>query len=72
MDSAPTAVIDTAAHVAAGPSGRTETRQRERRSLGPLRMVFAAAMAYPSRVATAGVALLVTASATLAIPSTLR
>ena len=35
-------------------------------------MVFRAAMAYPGRVASAGVALLVTASATLAIPNGFR
>ncbi len=42
------------------------------RSLGPLRMIWKAAAAYPGRVATAGAALLVTASATLAIPSGFR
>lgn len=39
------------------------------RDLGPLRMVWRAAIAYPSRVAAALFALTVTASATLAIPS---
>jgi ATP-binding cassette subfamily B protein len=39
------------------------------RSLGPLRMIWQAALAYPSRVVTAGLALMVTASATLAIPN---
>ena len=42
------------------------------RQLGPLRMIWRAAMAYPSRVITAGVALVVTASATLAIPASFR
>ncbi|PEQ14533.1 ABC transporter [Novosphingobium sp. PC22D] len=42
------------------------------RSLGPLRMVMRAALAYPGRVATAGVALVVTALATLAIPAGFR
>jgi ATP-binding cassette subfamily B protein len=39
------------------------------RTLGPLRMIGRAALAYPSRVAIAAVALMVTASATLAIPN---
>jgi ATP-binding cassette, subfamily B, bacterial len=43
-----------------------------RRSLGPLRMVFRAALAYPGRVATAIAALIVTALATLAIPAGFR
>ncbi len=42
------------------------------RSLGPLRMIWQAAMAYPGRVATAIGALVVTASATLAVPSAFR
>ena len=42
------------------------------KSLGPLGMIFRAALAYPGRVATAGAALLVTALATLAIPSGFR
>ena len=39
------------------------------RSLGPLRMIWDAAIAYPGQLAMAGVALLITATATLAIPS---
>ncbi|WJY19400.1 ABC transporter transmembrane domain-containing protein [Alteriqipengyuania flavescens] len=39
------------------------------RSIGPLAMVWKAALAYPSKLALAGAALLVTASATLAIPA---
>jgi ATP-binding cassette subfamily B protein len=39
------------------------------RTLGPLRMIWKAALVYPGRVATAGLALMVTASATLAIPN---
>ncbi|MDG2005454.1 MAG: ABC transporter transmembrane domain-containing protein [Novosphingobium sp.] len=39
------------------------------RSLGPLRMVFKAVLAYPGRMAIAGGALIVTALATLAIPA---
>jgi ATP-binding cassette, subfamily B, bacterial len=42
------------------------------RSLGPLRMIWKAALCYPGRVATAAASLLVTASATLAIPSGFR
>jgi len=42
------------------------------RSLGPLRMIWQAAMAYPGRVATAAGALVVTASATLAFPSAFK
>ncbi|MBW8783442.1 MAG: ATP-binding cassette domain-containing protein [Novosphingobium sp.] len=38
------------------------------RGIGPLRMIWRAAIAYPGRVATAAVALFVTAGATLAIP----
>src|SRR5687768_13399405 len=38
-------------------------------SLGPLRMIFAAASRYPGKVALALVALVITAAATLAIPS---
>ncbi len=39
------------------------------RGLGPLRMIWDAAIAYPGQLAMAGVALLITATATLAIPS---
>jgi ATP-binding cassette subfamily B protein len=45
---------------------------RAARSLGPLRMIWRAAAAYPGWVATAVAALVVTASATLAIPSGFR
>ena len=38
------------------------------KSLGPLRMVWRAAMAYPAMIAIAGVALVTTATATLGIP----
>ncbi|MBO9517615.1 MAG: ATP-binding cassette domain-containing protein [Porphyrobacter sp.] len=41
-------------------------------SLGPLRMIFAAASQYPSKVVLALVALAITAAATLAIPSGFR
>ena len=39
------------------------------RSLGPLRMIWDAAIAYPGQLAMAAMALLITATATLAIPS---
>ena len=42
------------------------------RTLGPLRMIWHAAAAYPGRVLTAAISLVVTASATLAIPSGFR
>jgi ATP-binding cassette subfamily B protein len=41
-------------------------------SLGPLRMIFSAAARYPAKVALALLALVVTAAATLAIPSGFR
>src|SRR5688500_6440577 len=41
-------------------------------SLGPLRMIFAAASRYPGKVALALAALVITAAATLAIPSGFR
>ncbi len=46
--------------------------RRAERSLGPLRMIWQAAMAYPGWVATAAGALVVTASATLAFPSAFK
>ena len=50
----------------------TASSPKPAKSLGPLRMIWAAALVYPGRVATAGSALLVTALATLAIPAGLR
>ena len=41
-------------------------------SLGPLTMIFAAAVRYPRLIALAGVALVITAAATLAIPAGFR
>ncbi|MET0587619.1 MAG: ABC transporter transmembrane domain-containing protein [Novosphingobium sp.] len=41
---------------------------RPARTLGPLRMIWKAALAYPGKVAIAGVALVTTATATLGIP----
>ena len=49
-----------------------ENAQADRRNLGPLRMVFSAVLDYPGRMAAAGVALFVTALATLAIPAGFR
>ena len=53
---------------------RAPTRQQVEpgTSLGPLRMIFDAASRYPSKVALALVALVITAAATLAIPSGFR
>ncbi len=42
------------------------------RTLGPLRMIWQAARAYPRQVMLAGLALLITAAATLAIPAGFR
>ena len=42
------------------------------RNLGPLSMVWQAALAYPGKLALAGLALCITAAATLAIPSGFR
>ena len=63
---------DDAGGAAAGDPGSGPLPARQRRSLGPLRMIFRAALRYPGRVATALAALLVTASATLAIPNGFR
>ncbi|MCC6829569.1 MAG: ATP-binding cassette domain-containing protein [Novosphingobium sp.] len=54
------------------PAAPAEASEKPARSLGPLRMIWRAALAYPGRVAVAGVALMVTAGATLAIPSGFR
>jgi ATP-binding cassette subfamily B protein len=53
-------------------SGEEAPATERKRGLGPLRMIWQAAMAYPGWVLTAAIALLVTASATLAIPSGFR
>ena len=47
-------------------------QDRPVRSLGPLRMIWKAALAYPARLVIAGIALMITAGATLAIPSGFR
>ena len=54
------------------PPAEAASAPERKRSLGPLRMIWRAAMAYPGWVLTAGLALVVTASATLAIPSGFR
>ena len=59
-----------AENAAAAPPAEPETKPS--RSLGPLRMIWQAAMAYPGRVLTAALALLTTASATLAFPAAFR
>lgn len=52
---------------AASPETVAEAAPR-RRSLGPLRMVWREMLTYPGRMAAAGLALIVTATSTLAIP----
>lgn len=47
-------------------------KTRQKRDLGPLRMVWSGILRYPGRVTTAGIALIVTALATLAIPAGFR
>ena len=49
-----------------------EDKPSTSRDLGPLKMVWSAACAYPGKLAAAGIALCVTAAATLAIPSGFR
>ncbi len=57
---------------ASGPDSALSPEAKPARNLGPLRMIWQAAMAYPGRLALAGGALVVTASATLAIPMGFR
>ncbi|MFN5245503.1 MAG: ABC transporter transmembrane domain-containing protein, partial [Novosphingobium sp.] len=47
----------------------TPPEPKPARSLGPLRMIWHAALAYPGKLALAALALMITAGATLAIPS---
>ncbi|MFZ5744262.1 MAG: ABC transporter transmembrane domain-containing protein [Pseudomonadota bacterium] len=47
----------------------TPPEPKPARSLGPLRMIWQAALAYPGKLALAALALMITAGATLAIPS---
>lgn len=55
----------------ASPSDQPATlpEPKPARSLGPLRMIWHAALAYPGKLALAALALMITAGATLAIPS---
>ncbi len=53
---------------APGQETMIEEPKRPRRSLGPLRMVWREMLKYPGRMATAGAALITTATSTLAIP----
>ena len=60
-----------------GLLGRARTAEfddeaKPARTIGPLKMIFAQAANYPGKVALALVALLITASATLAIPNGFR
>ncbi len=48
--------------------GAGETTEKPAKSLRPLRMIYSAAAQYPTQVALALIALLITAAATLAIP----
>jgi ATP-binding cassette subfamily B protein len=58
--------LPPAAEAKAAEAGPADTKPA--RSLGPLRMIWTAALCYPGRVATALAALTVTAAATLGIP----
>lgn len=53
------------------PEGETSAAEvvKRARTLGPLKMVFAAARQYPTHIALALVALFITAAATLAVPA---
>lgn len=46
-----------------------QSNPKPARSLGPLKMIWQAALAYPAQLGMAGLALMITAGATLAIPS---
>lgn len=60
---------ETSPAPATSPEAEGEAPPRkERKSLGPLRMVWNAAAAYPGRVAAAGAALIVTSATTAAVP----
>ena len=48
---------------------RAEGEPKPARSLAPLKMVFGAALQYPTQLVLAGIALIITATATLAIPA---
>src|ERR1700712_4475825 len=63
---------DTQSRPATALADKPAPAVRPVRTLGPLRMIGRAAAAYPGRVLTAALSLMVTASATLAIPSGFR
>ena len=54
------------------PSPASDPEAKPARSLGPLRMIWRETAKYPRQVALAGVALMITATATLAIPAGFR
>ena len=56
----------------ATPAEQPATEAKPARSLGPLRMIWRETAKYPRQVAFAAVALMVTATATLAIPAGFR
>ena len=56
----------------ATPAQQPATEAKPARSLGPLRMIWRETSKYPRQVAFAAVALMVTATATLAIPAGFR
>ncbi len=64
IDSAASEPVPAPAHI----EERAEPAPKAR-TLGPLRMIWRTAIAYPGKLALAGLSLLITASATLAIPS---
>ncbi|MEZ5742337.1 MAG: ABC transporter transmembrane domain-containing protein [Sphingomonadaceae bacterium] len=66
------AVTTTDEDLPAPESQPAEKSGKEKRSLGPLRMVWRGIVQYPGRVVTAGIALVVTSLATLAIPAGFR
>jgi len=64
--------MEATAGTSIAPEPAAEAEAPKRRSLGPLLMIWRELLNYPGRVATAGLALIVTACATLAIPAGFR
>jgi ATP-binding cassette subfamily B protein len=64
--------MEAAAGQTAPEAETPEAPNARRRSLSPLLMIWRQLLRYPGRLATAGIALVVTASATLAIPAGFR
>jgi ATP-binding cassette subfamily B protein len=64
--------MEAAAGQTAPEADMPEAPAARRRSLSPLLMIWRQLLRYPGRLATAGLALVVTASATLAIPAGFR